>query len=605
MLEIPGLEDVTHGVTESALVVSDRVTSQQVWLVDHWTLQRTDGRTDEIRPDPARAHDLAEQARVAGDWLIARIENDLRSPGIEMWERKSTELAFGYFARTYAESLLVRREIFDLATRSMEDPVLVSALPVRAWIVPTTSKDFLRLCRTSLGFNRQLFSVIATQEHIARKHQIAKSTIRSGDERARRATDPGSAGGGPMRSLLSCTEADSCEHTHCAGNLFVSWHFGLLWALTLGRTRVEGDRSLKSRIGSPDMKARSQTFGDSQGAGIHEKLWGAMEWLFPMSLFERLEEAVTVGDHSPAPRRWVGPIPSLDSDHVTLAVHHRKGTEVYMTQHGGYYGESVPKPSEFHERAASNGFVTWGWSDGGDCFPLPAPRLRYHLDRFRISRILGLLSRKASDPRRILWVTQDALPWDLGLPPRSVGALPYTESCRLFRTGLSPAGEEAILVRYRPDKFQVEDDSLRRPHGSVFEGLAIADRQASVHDLLESASLVILDQAFTTTFLECLSRNIPVVAFDPVSFEYTRPERRPIYEELLAVGVIHKDPKTAAVQVEAIKDDVSSWWTEPERERAVAKARAELAQTGPRYFRRWRAFLAGGVTRAVPGGGST
>ena len=579
-----------QGTSASALVVQDLPSGDLVWLSDHWTLSRSNGETLHIRPDRKRTAALLEEARQAGDRLIEQLAESQVVSSPFGRNATSAELAFGYFVRALAEAVAVRKEILRRATEGLEIPELATPMPKAAWRIPETSKQFVSMSRASLAFNRQLFSLIALQEGIS----VSES---EGQHHPAKQAAPGSVpkrgwqhsvGHVPKRVLI-CRRDGSCRHIHCADNLFSSWHLGVMWVLTRGRLRVEERNRIHQMKLVPNMIRRSRTFADPPTSDTKAGLWQSMEWMLPLSLFEGLDQAISEAIRSPAPTRWIGPIPSADFDHVRLGVHASKGTRIDFVQHGGFYGETTEKPSEVHERYSSAAFVTWGWREGDRDVPLPAPRLTHRLHRQRISRIRSFLAPTKNPPSEsILWVTQDAWPWDYRLPPPSTGVAAYLQSRRQFREGLSERTVRRMLVRLRPEKLGIESAAVEDP---VFDELALSDPNASIHDLMKEASLVVIDRAFTTTFLECLSLRLPVVVFDSESLEYLRAGRESIYRTLAAAGIVYTDPLEAAKAVNSISEGVGAWWSEPSRQHAISEASQELARTGPGYFRQWAAFL--------------
>ena len=60
--------------------------------------------------------------------------------------------------------------------------------------------------------------------------------------------------------------------------------------------------------------------------------------------------------------------------------------------------------------------------------------------------------------------------------------------------------------------------------------------------------------------LETLSRNIPTLAFWQNNLEHLRESVLEDYQLLVAAGIIHLSPESAANKVNEIWNDVNGWW---------------------------------------------
>lgn len=579
------------GSSSSPLVLAARATGGKVTLVDHWALLvEPGGRLVGQRPSAADSFALSKQYKAIGDELISALEAESHRFAGVRWPRVSVELAFGPFIRAYVEFLRVRTVLFENALSEVERPELLSAVPLADWRTPQSSKDFIRMARTSVAFNRQLFTMVAESRGVGTS---ARGIQPLEEDRPARQADESPSRKWQNVSLPSCKEQGLCAHVHCAPNFFARRYGIALWITTAGTIVAEPPVDPPRSVRGLDKGIRSRVFGGSSANGIVGELWAGMEHLLPTTLLEDLPNAIEHARAKPSPRAVVGPVPSRDEDHVRLAVHAARGSSIYFAQHGGYYGETVPKHSEVHERSASTRFLTWGWIDGEECHSLPSPRLTHRMSRSRLSRLRGRLRQISWKDRQgvTLWVTQDPWPWDNRLPPVASGVELYVQSCRRFLEALDAESAARILLRYRPNKYGLQDLEVRQPQRTVLSSLPTAPDGASIHALIDGAALVVLDKAFTTTFLECISRDVPVIVFDEVAFSYVRFGVRELYEDLAKVEIVHPNPEEAARIVNSIGDDIRAWWNEPERQRVVQRVAKALARTGPSLLTEWRAFL--------------
>ncbi len=553
-----------------------------LYLADHWTLKSASGSEIHLRPAPEEAYRLAQTFHMAGDELLALLTGAVNEGFGFDWSKQTVEVALGTFIRAYTESMGVRAYIMDHAVRTTPpNAQLISKANSVDWITPRSSKHYQTVARLSLLFNRQLFTALT-------------GGLRPGVPLVDSIGEPKQSG--PLVALKrsgrvgmpECRAHHACPHVHCAANLFPRVHGLLLWIGTGGSVR--SIPAIKDEVSATkvDRSLRSALFGFSVAEGLLDQLWRNLEVLLPVSLFEALPEVVDRARRGPTPRAYVGPVPTTDADHVRLAVYAERGVPIYLAQHGGYYGETVPKASEFHERSISREFLTWGWSDGHQCRPLPSPRMSYTVRRLRHGR---LRPRVGTSSWRFLWVTQDQWRFDYRLPPISIGIGRYQKSTDAFRKGLEAETAQSVAIRFRPVKYAHASEDAEQPQRIEIGGFSVTPSGASIDELLARAEVVVLDSAFTTTFLECLSRDIPVLLFDPEGLPYVRSSVRPAYAALEEAGIVHVDPRRAAETLNAMRDNVGSWWRKPARQKAVELARRTLARTGPSYFIQWASFI--------------
>lgn len=563
---------------------------QRVHLADHWTLQSEDpDGQHHLLPDSRRAFHLAAQQQTMGDHLITRLTGTLQDVLGGTYSRSFFNVAFGPFIRSYVETLSIRRLLLDAARLHTSEPsILVTASPETKWETPRSSKHFLALSRASLRFNRQLFSQIATELGAPRLAQPDGAGEEPEDEVDVR--PKGETSSGRLR-LPACHHRTRCNHVHCASNLFPRLQALALYGLTGTALRRVAPTDAPKLVVLPDLRLREQLFGSSDAQDPLAWLWRPLKALLPPLLLEALPTIIAHRGELAIPRAYVGPIPSQETDHIQLALYADQGSPIYFAQHGGFYGESVPKPSEIHERSVSASYLTWGWTDGEGCRPMPAPRL---LSQLRHPIRTRLARRGMMNPNQpIHWVTQDRWPLDYRLPPVANGVASYFESCERFRAALDAETAALVQIRLRPTKLRVVGSTLAQPQRLNTHGLSRSDPHISIDVLLQQARLVILDTAFTTTFLECLSRDVPVIFFDPIGLDYVRESLKSVYDSLATVGIVYQDPELAAANVNAIHVFVRHWWHERDRRAAVNRARQALARIGPSPLHAWSAFLRG------------
>jgi len=72
-----------------------------------------------------------------------------------------------------------------------------------------------------------------------------------------------------------------------------------------------------------------------------------------------------------------------------------------------------------------------------------------------------------------------------------------------------------------------------------------------------------------TTYLETLNWNIPTIIFWNCKHWELKEEVKPYFDLLESVGIFHKTPESAAIQVDKIWNNVGQWWYEKKTQAAV------------------------------------
>jgi hypothetical protein len=78
-------------------------------------------------------------------------------------------------------------------------------------------------------------------------------------------------------------------------------------------------------------------------------------------------------------------------------------------------------------------------------------------------------------------------------------------------------------------------------------------------DVVRGAEIVILDSFPSSTFMECASAGLPVVAIVPEAIEFTELASR-FYVEFARIGLLHHTAESAANFLNGIS--IRTWWRE-------------------------------------------
>ena len=247
-----------------------------------------------------------------------------------------------------------------------------------------------------------------------------------------------------------------------------------------------------------------------------------------------------------------------DIPSMFLAAERHGYSRLLVHQHGGGYGIDSRSPNEEHERAISDRFYTWGWSEDATTQPLPVPpRISHNAPAMRH----GILLRCVNYPRY---------------------------AYKLQYTYIAGAGQ--VLI----------DRTIRFAKALVEHGLEISyyahDYGWNVRQQFSDAHVHIPEQtkcegAYTlhtcnylgTAWLETLAANIPTICFYDPNINVFREAALPFIDELTRVGILHESPDSASDMVLGILDNPQEWWMSGE----VQDARLAFVQRYARLEDGW------------------
>ncbi len=252
-----------------------------------------------------------------------------------------------------------------------------------------------------------------------------------------------------------------------------------------------------------------------------------------------------------------------------------QGTILLGMQHGGYYGGLRFFPSEDHELAISDRYYSWGWvppSPTHKVMPSSAAKLSGR-------KPLGADNNK----KGILFATTSWMPYLLQFynPPHQFSE--YLSWQPLFIKHLKP--ELISTIRLRPHRADLGWDMAQRWRDFCPQA-AVESWDISFFQSLESCRLFVCDHQ-GTTFLEALAANKPSILFWNPEIAEPRPEAKPYYNQLRAIGILHDTPEAAADAVNAVYDDVETWWNDPTRQDARRIFCNRYARTSSHAVNEW------------------
>ena len=232
-------------------------------------------------------------------------------------------------------------------------------------------------------------------------------------------------------------------------------------------------------------------------------------------------------------------------------------------QHGGGYGMDRLNTVETHERAVSDIFYSWGWSEGAAVRPLPAPpRVRAKPPEQRS----GVLLKCGNFPRYVHRISYQ---------PMATANQTLIEQTIQFAKALTEHGLE-ISFYHHDYGWRVREQ---------FNDAGLTVREKSRDD---GSYALHTCNYLGTAWLETLAANIPTICFyNPSTYDF-RETALPFVEELKSVGVLHESADSASDMVLGILDNPQKWWQSDEVQEARLSFVRKYARLEDGWLNAWK-----------------
>ena len=224
-----------------------------------------------------------------------------------------------------------------------------------------------------------------------------------------------------------------------------------------------------------------------------------------------------------------------------------KGTILAEFQHGGGYGCFLSIPEE--ELAVERGiFYSWGhtYKDNNKIIPLPSPHLSKLIDSHSSNIVNNNIVFVGTTIYKYLKRFGSCyFPDDI---------VHYFNSKKRFLNALLEKNKNNIIYCPRDEVGWQEVNGIKESFPEVqFD----VNRSSVV--LMRKAKITVIDHP-STSYLEALVINVPTVLYWDHDIFLMRPEAEPFFQELRDVGILYKDPVSAAEKVNKIFHDPMEWW---------------------------------------------
>lgn len=222
-----------------------------------------------------------------------------------------------------------------------------------------------------------------------------------------------------------------------------------------------------------------------------------------------------------------------------------KGATLAEFQHGGGYGihRFATPCTQAYEKDI---FYSWGWTDKKikNVKPLPSAYLSRLINTYtgRLNKILMV----GTGVERYIYRLDAALfPDDITV---------YFHDKMRFLAALKKTPQSRIMYRPGREFGWKEVDYIM----DVYPTIEIVKKKKLIH-WMQNVNVVVIDY-FATTFLEALIINVPTVLFWDHEVFLMSSDAEPYFQVLRDVGILYKDPVSAAEKVNEIFEDPGEWW---------------------------------------------
>ena len=259
----------------------------------------------------------------------------------------------------------------------------------------------------------------------------------------------------------------------------------------------------------------------------------------------------------PTRPRFIFTANSFDGDEVFkawAAAKVEQGVPYLIGQHGANYGAGMFAPSEVHETATADRYLTWGWQEDAEKHrPVVALTMIGKTTIKSNSQGGLLLVERGGGQRETLW---DEIP----------AFRRYLEAQFSFISGLKRGIDKQVTIRLYSVYLNLNwsENIIWKKH---FPQVRLDDGKRHIGGQIADSRLTVFSYE-STGALELLVGNVPILIFYDTQDYPLRPCARPYYERLKAVGIFHESPGSAAEKVNEIWSNVQGWWEREEVQEA-------------------------------------
>ena len=222
-----------------------------------------------------------------------------------------------------------------------------------------------------------------------------------------------------------------------------------------------------------------------------------------------------------------------------------KGAILAEFQHGGGHG-LVRFDSTYTLASEKDIYYSWGYTDKKrkNVKPLPSPYLSRLINTYT-GRLNKILMVGTGGDRYVYKIHEFLFPEDIPV---------YFHNKRRFLVALKKTPQSRIMYKPGREFGWKEVDYIK----TICPTIEIVRKKKLIH-WIQNAKVVVSDHP-GTSFLEAFTINVPTVLFWNHEVYLMRPDAEPYLQSLRDVGILYKDPVSAAEKVNEIFDNPGEWW---------------------------------------------
>jgi putative transferase (TIGR04331 family) len=284
---------------------------------------------------------------------------------------------------------------------------------------------------------------------------------------------------------------------------------------------------------------------------LSQNLLNNIPWLFIEKYF-LLKKNNKYYKHSDSPKIIVtSGISSIDSYFsYYIAKNILKGTKLFITQHGGCYGQFLFHSEQRHEIKIADKYFSWGWKeDSKKIVPLGA-----------FNSLIQKKHNRTSDAKKLLFITKLPIIY-LSRLDSSRGINQdykyYTDCINFIKEIRSKDILKNCLIRTKNMNHGFDEKDVWK---KKFPNIKLDDGTKSISNLYEDSKIVV-HSSIGTSYLETLKLNIPTIVFQNLKNLDLNKNTKKNISMLKKEKIFFDNEKKAVEHLESVWHNVDAWWS--------------------------------------------
>ena len=253
------------------------------------------------------------------------------------------------------------------------------------------------------------------------------------------------------------------------------------------------------------------------------------------------------------------------------------GCKLIIAQHGGRYGHHKMYFNDVYEIDISNYYISWGWKkDNSKIRNLGIIKpfnkmLRKSGDKKKRKNILYLMTSKGRFNRSI----------DFEINLKNLYSY-FSQTCPNFYSKINDKLKKNIVFRSSKVNFWNEKEYLQQFCKEA--KIDFNQEQTNLFKAVNNSKIVVCSY-LSTTFLEVISANAPVILFSPYSHENFNSETLDLLNQMEKCDIFFKRHDEAAYFINNNWNTIDSWWWSEKVQKCRAKFVENFSKINPNLIK--------------------